>query len=143
MDMASEDFIRMQKWFREHPELLWATYRASETELIRQLAVRMAEPFEAANHGVEYGALADHLTDSVIMKVYRRDDVHDRDFSLAMIIPRKAIREGNVEGFIRDGWEALSLAVSDEKCEPCDAGETVRLSQIRDLLRPGLRGGCC
>lgn len=116
---TSAEFIRYQKWFRDHPQLLWGAPYHSEAELVRQKAVCLSEPFHAANPHVEYDAWVDTCTDNVLMKVYHRDRERDIEIGLGMAITRKAIREkDDLNTVITEGWTALTEAVNERPIRP-------------------------
>lgn len=116
---GSDEFVRMQKWFRDHPQLLWSTPYHTEAELVRQKAVRLSEPFHVANPHIEYDAWVDSCTDNVLMKVYHRDRERDIEIGLGMAITRKAVREQEgLDNIINEGWTALTAAVNEEPLPP-------------------------
>lgn len=109
----SADFARYQKWFRDHPSLLWATPFSSGVELVRQKAVRMSEPFHDANPHIEYSAWVDKVHDVLVLKVYHRDRDADIEVGLDVVITRKGLSDLKMhDTYIDDAWTELTNAVN-------------------------------
>lgn len=111
VDTKGEDFIRLQKWFRDHPDLLWGAPFSSRAETVRQKAARASETFRRANPHIDYDTVVDRMTDNVVMKVYTKWD--GSDVGLASAITRYAIeRDDEIDGVIADAWSALTEAAN-------------------------------
>lgn len=118
--VETSEFLRLQKWFRDHPELLWAHPSSTPTELLRQKAVRLSEPFAEAHPHIEYDAWVDNCTDNVLLKIYHcRSSVNGESVHLGLgfAITRKAIRDSTpaeLDAHITEGWQALTAAVNGD-----------------------------
>lgn len=117
-------FKALQKWFRDHPELLWGNRTNTQAELVRQQAVRLSEAFADAHPHIEYGAWVDWTTDNVLMKVYHRTPKDSeglrREIGLAMAIPRSLVAQASeteLSTHINEGWAALTVAADEARVD--------------------------
>lgn len=118
-------FEALQKWFRDHPELLWAHQTSTRCEEVRQQAVRQSEPFAEANPHIDYDCWVDNTTDNVLMKVYHRTPKDEqgqrRTIGAAMAIMRHFVADGSeaeLEAEINAGWGKLTVAANKARFDP-------------------------
>ena len=132
IEASTAEFLRWQQWFRDHPDLLWGTRHATKAELVSQQAMKLSEPFHAANPHIEYGSWVDRTTDNALLKVYHRDRAKDIEVGLAYAVTRRDIEDASPEELdntINGCWAALTAAVNNgEAPRKYEGGATPMLS---------------
>lgn len=105
------EFHEWQKWFRDHPDLLWSSPYFTQAELVRQHVLRLSEAFQASNPDVEYAAWLDAVTDNLLVRVYtRRNGVAA---ACALAFTRRSIETGvATDDQINEAWGALTAAIN-------------------------------
>lgn len=109
-----DEYTRLQKFFRDNPNALWAPDTRPPLEAVREQAFRLSEPFAKANPLVEYTAWIDALTDTVILMAYRLDRrVTGVERRKSSAVRRQDIEDkANLTSAIEKAWQDLTVAIS-------------------------------
>lgn len=123
-DATSAEFVRLQAWFREHPELLWASPQRSKMSQLVMRAQQLAQPFMEANvrPDASFGldAWCDTITDNLLLKGRLRlnmdKEVGQRGpvLGVGYCFPARDVLDKSVEELEPDinvAWEALTDAL--------------------------------
>jgi len=126
------------------PHLLWAPESQSHMESVREMAQKLARPIEAQNQRpntiFELDAWVDHVTDSILLKAYRRDNMHmpvrsrGEEIGLGIAITRKNIQDksrSELETLIVDAWHQLTKAVNDHPYNDKPDAKIMSLAQLK------------
>lgn len=116
---TAPSFHQWQQWFREHPDLLWASDEQAKVARITIRANELAQPFIAANQQpdtiFDLTAWTDRVTDNVLLKGYKRIQ-RGPEFGCGLAITRKALNEQTdteLDVTINDAWASIVTATNE------------------------------
>jgi hypothetical protein len=108
-----------------------ADQRTSKTDLARERARLLAQPFVEANqrsHAIfDLDAWVDNLTDNVLLKAYRRINMDQPvgqrgpEIGLGCAIPRRIVWDGSsdeLDSYINEAWTTLTAAIHGQEIPP-------------------------
>lgn len=124
--LPSGDFIKWQKWFRDHPHLLWANEPRNKLEIARIHAVKAAEIWQEWHPKYEYSAWVENVTDNLLLRIYTRDrEGPDRtEYALCMAVTRRGLEleeaadTDKMAALFHDCWAELTQTLKRCQADP-------------------------